>query len=162
MKTSFRLVFAAAIAAVLMFALAVPAFAAGSARLRTWGEVGFLFDAKKAAAAFDVRAIGEPAPGEEHAPASGRFAFKTSGLTYVATIEHIHGHTATEVHFGGTIAKSSNPSLVGKFVHVAVVDAGSPGRAGDTIAVVVSDTDMHEHGTPNAVTEGNLAVSSAR
>ncbi len=48
-----------------------------------------------------------------------------NGLAFTASVEHIHAHSATEVHFGGPITKSNDPSLVGKFVHCVAID-GSP------------------------------------
>lgn len=158
MKNSYRIMTTLALAAVLVLAMAAPALASGVALPKALGAVGFTFDGQRSFAEFTAHATGVPAPGEEHAPAKGVFAFQTRGLTYVAKVEHIHAHAANEVHFGGKIVNSSDPTLVGKIVHVAVVDGGTPGSRGDTIAILISDTDVHEHGVPVPVTIGNLVV----
>lgn len=78
----------------------------------------------------------------------------------VAKIDHVHvhAHSATDVHFGGSIVKSNDPNMFGKFVQVAAGDGGTPGRNGDTISVLVTDTDTHAEPTAIPVTNGNLVV----
>jgi hypothetical protein len=80
MKTSLRFSLSMALAAVAVLAMAVPAFAAGGFFPRATGDVGFVLNGLRASAEFAVRATGAPAPGEDHAPASGTFEFKTKGL----------------------------------------------------------------------------------
>jgi hypothetical protein len=160
MKTSLKVALSTALAAMVVLAMAVPAFASGGFFPKTGGDVNFVLNGLRASAEFAVRATGAPAVGEDHAPATGTFAFQTKGLRYVAKISHVHAHSATEVHFGGSIVKSSDPSMVGKFVQVAVVDGGTPGRNGDTISVLVTDTDTHAEPTAVPVTGGNLFVQT--
>jgi hypothetical protein len=158
MKTSLRFSLSMALAAVAVLAMAVPAFAAGGFFPRATGDVGFVLNGLRASAEFAVRATGAPAPGEDHAPASGTFEFKTKGLRYTVKINHIHGHSATEVHFGGSIVKSSDPGMVGRFAQVATVDGGTPGSKGDAISVLVTDTDTHAEPVAVPVADGNLVV----
>jgi hypothetical protein len=159
MKATLRIAISAALAAAVVVAMAVPAFASGGFLPRVAGEVGFAQDGVRVSAEFEARATGAPAAGEEHSPAIGKFGLKTKGgLRYTARIEHIHAHTATEVHFGGMIEKSSDPTMVGKFVHVMVVDGGTPGREGDAISVIVTETMDHVSGTLIPVEKGNLVV----
>ncbi len=158
MKTSLKVAISTALAAMVVLAMAVPAFASGGFLPRVSGDVSFVLNGLRASAEFAVRATGEPAAGEDHAPAAGTFAFKSKGLRYVAKIDHVHAHAANEVHFGGSIVKSSDPSMVGKFVQVAAVDGGTPGRKGDTISVLVTDTDTHAEPMAVPVTGGNLVV----
>jgi len=158
MKTSLKVALSMALAAVVVLAMAVPAFASAGFFPRVTGDVGFVLDGSRASSEFAVRAAGAPAAGENHAPATGTFAFKTKGLRYVAKIDHVHAHSAAEVHFGGSIVKSSDPSLFGKFVQVAAIDGGTPGRNGDTISVLVTDTDTHAEPMAVPVTGGNLVV----
>ncbi len=158
MKTGTRFALLTALAVALVLATVGTAFAGGVLFPRAFGEVGFSLDGARSTAEFDARAIGTPALGEDHAAAVGKFKFETKGLKYVAVVDKIHVHAAGEVHFGGQITKSTNPTPVGQFLHVKVVDGGSPGRNGDMISIVISPTDMHEHGTPVAVARGNLVV----
>ena len=42
--------------------------------------------------------------GEDHQPATGWLAVAVKGgPTFSVSVEHIHAHSATEVHFGGPI-----------------------------------------------------------
>jgi hypothetical protein len=158
MKTSLKIALSMALAAVVVLAMAVPAFASGGFLPRAAGDVSFVLDGLRASSEFAVRATGAPAVGEDHAPATGTFMFRTKGLRYVAKIDHVHAHSATEAHFGGSIVKSSDPNMIGKFVQVAVVDGGTPGRNGDMISVMVTDTDTHSDPMLVPVTGGNLVV----
>ena len=79
-------------------------------------------------------------------------------MTLVVSVEHIHAHAANEVHFGGTILRSSHPSLVGKFAHCVAVDGGLPGGKGDLFSILVTSSDTHEHAAPVPVHLGNLVV----
>ena len=158
MKTSLKVALSTVLTAMVVLAMAVPAFASGGLFPRTVGDVGFSLNGLRASAEFAVRATGVPAPGEDHAPATGKFEFKTKGLRYTARIGHVHAHSATEVHFGGLIVKSSDPTMVGKFVHIAAVDGGTPGRNGDMISVLVTDTETHSEPMMVPVSRGNLVV----
>ncbi len=77
---------------------------------------------------------------------------------FSAAIDQIHIHAPGEVHFGGAIVRSAEANLVGKFAHVVVIDGGTPGRKGDLISVVVSDSPMHADGVTSPVTRGDLTV----
>jgi len=158
MKTSLKVAISTALAAMVVLAMAVPAFASGGLFPRAGGDVNFVLNGQRASVEFAVRATAAPAVGEDHAPATGTFVFQTKGLSYVVKINHVHAHSASEVHFGGSIVKSSDPSMVGKFVQVAAVDGGTPGRNGDTISVLVTDTDTHAEPMAVPVTGGNLFV----
>jgi len=158
MKASLKIALSMALATVVVLAMAIPAFASGGYFPRAAGDVSFALNGLRASAEFVVRATDAPAGGEDHAPATGMFAFKSTGLRYLSKIDHVHAHSATKVHFGGSIVKSSDPSMVGKFVQVAAVDGGTPGRQGDTISVLVSGTDTHVEPMAIPVTGGNLVV----
>lgn len=157
----YRLLPVAALAIALALLLAATAFApAASAdpasypRVSVTGEVGFDYGGSKAATAFEARAIGPAVPGEEHQPANGSLHLEIqNGLAFTASVEHIHAHSATEVHFGGPITKSNDSSLVGKFVHCVAID-GSP----DQFSLMISGTDVHEHGAPAPVLWGKIKV----
>ena len=163
MTTKQRLLPAAALAlalALLLVATAIVPAAnaapAGYPQVSATGEVGFAFGASTAAAAFEARATGPAAPGEEHQPAKGSLSFEIqNGLAFTAAVEHIHAHSATEVHFGGPITKANDPSLIGKFVHCVAVD-GSP----DQFSLTITDTDVHEHAAPAPVLWGKIKVRS--
>ncbi len=163
-----------AVAAAIVASLAVPSMALASTSdtvapsagattaspsVRTAGGVGFLRAGVATFVGFEVRSTGPAMPGEDHQPASGKLTLMAAdGTRFSATIDHVHAHAAGEVHFGGTIARSQDANLVGKFVHVVVVDGGTPGRGGDRISVVISDTPMHEAGVLAPVTRGDLMV----
>jgi len=166
-----------AAAAAIVAALAVPSMAAaapaGAAAtlgaseqiampsIRTSGGVGFLRDGIATFVAFDVRSTGPAVAGEDHQPAKGILTLVAAdGTRFTAAIDHVHAHAAGEVHFGGVIVRSQNPGLIGKFVHVVAVDGGSPGRGGDSISVVISDTAMHSDAAPAPVTRGDLSIRS--
>jgi hypothetical protein len=134
---------------------ATPSFPAVSVA----GAIGFDNNGNPALATFYARAIGPAAPGEEHQPATGYLFYRDgSGLTFVVSVAHIHAHSVSEVHFGGTIARSSDSSLVGEFAHCVAVDGGAVGGAGDLFSILVTSTDTHEHGAPAPVQFGNLVV----
>jgi hypothetical protein len=158
MKASLKIGLSMALAAVAVLAMAVPAFASGGFFPKVTGDVDFVLNGLRASSEFAVRAVGIPSVGEDHAPAMGRFVFETKGRRFVAKIDHVHSHSANEVHFGGSTIRSSDPSSVGRFVQVAVVDNGTPGRRGDTISVLVTDTDTHSDPVSVPVTGGNLVV----
>ena len=158
MKINLRLVTAVALAAVLSLALAIPAVAGSVPLPSAKGSVGFVLDGRVSKAEFDVRALSAPMPGEEHAPADGGLVFRYQGLKVQAKLEHIHLHAANEVHFGGPIVKSTDASLVGKFVHVVAIDGGSFGLNGDAISILITNSDVHEHGAPVPVTDGKIAI----
>lgn len=163
-----------AVAAAIVASLAVPSMALASTgesvassaatttkspSLRTAGGVGFLRTGVATYVAFEVRSTGPAMPGEDHQPASGKLSLMAAdGTRFSAEIDHVHAHAPGEAHFGGTIARSQDASLVGKFVHVVVADGGAPGRGGDRISVVISDTPMHEGGVLAPVTRGDLSI----
>jgi len=157
----YRLLPVAALAIALALLLAATAFVpAASAdpasypRVSVTGEVGFDFGGSKAATAFEALAIGPTAPGEKHQPANGSLQLEIqNGLAFTASVEHIHAHSATEVHFGGPITESNDPSLVGKFVHCVAID-GSP----DRFSLMITGTDVHEHGAPAPILWGKIKV----
>jgi len=163
-----------AVAAAIVASLAVPSMALASTSesvassagtttaspsVRTAGGVGFLRAGVATFVGFEVRSTGPAMPGEDHQPASGKLSLMAAdGTKLSAKIDHVHVHAPGEVHFGGTIVRSHDANLIGKFVHVVVVDGGAPGRGGDRISVVISDTPMHEHGVLSPVTRGNLSI----
>ena len=161
MKNRYRLLAAAFLALVLSLTIAGTASAAVQSfpMVSASGAVGFQNDGVRSYATFAARAVGPAAPGEDHQPARGSLLFSDkSGLTFVVSVEHIHAHAANEVHFGGTILRSNNPSLVGKFAHCVAVDGGSPGGAGDLFSILVTSSDTHEHAASVPVTSGNLVT----
>jgi hypothetical protein len=161
MATKQRLLPAAALAFALALLLAATAFVpAASAdpasypQVSAAGEVGFDYGGSTAAAAFEARAIGPAALDEKHQPAKGSLHVEIqNGLAFTASVEHIHAPSATEVHFGGPITKSNDPSLVGKFVHCVAID-GSP----DQFSLTITGTDVHEHGAPAPILWGKIKV----
>ena len=120
---------------LVVLAVALSLFVAGTAGATTAttsfptvsvaGAIGFDNQGTASFASFAARAVGPALPGEDHQPARGfmTYADKT-GLTFAASIQHIHGHSAVEVHFGGPITRASDPSLVGMFVHCVAIDGG--------------------------------------
>jgi hypothetical protein len=144
--------------------LAAAAAAAGATSfpsVSVAGAVGFVDQDIPSFASFAARAVGPAMPGEMHQPANGALAFANkAGVRFTASIEHIHGHGPNEVHFGGTITRASDPSLVGKFAHCVAIDGGSPGRTGDLFSVVVTPAGEHQHGVPVPVLVGDLFVKS--
>jgi hypothetical protein len=161
LKTRHGLLAATLLALVLCLSLVATAGAATQSfpAVSAVGAVGFQSDGTLNFATFSARAVGSAAPGEDHQPARGSLLFANKqGLTFYATVEHIHAHAANEVHFGGPILRSSNPSLVGKFAHCAVVDGGSPGGKGDLFSVLITASDAHEHAAAVPVVLGTLVV----
>jgi hypothetical protein len=161
MKSSYRLLATAFLALVLSLTIVAGASAASRSfpAVSASGAVGFQNDGVPSYATFSARAVGPAAFGEEHQPAKGSLLFSDRlGVTYVVSVEHIHAHAADEVHFGGTILRSNDPSLVGQFAHCVAVDGGSPGGAGDLFSILVTSSDEHEHADPVPVTSGNLVV----
>lgn len=161
MKTKHTLLLASVFALVLALAFAATASAAAP-RPAVSGGVGFLnADGVKSFASFNAKATGPALAGEDHQPARGSLKYSDeNGLTFTVAIEHIHQHSATEVHFGGTIVESSDPALLGLFAHVMAIDSGSSGKKGDQFSIHWTDSDTHEHGTPGPVTSGNLVVKT--
>ena len=150
---------------VLVFTLSIVGTASASTSpfpaISTVGAVGFQSGGAWSTATFSARSIGPAAPGEEHQPARGWLAFASkSGVTFFVRVDHIHAHSANEVHFGGPIQRSSDPSLVGQFAHCVAVDGGSPGRSGDLFSVLITSSDAHEHAAPGPVAFGNLVVTT--
>lgn len=161
MKTRSALLAATFLVLVLCLSLVGTASAAKPSfpAVSTVGAVGFQNDGTLNFATFSAQAVGPAVPGEEHQPARGSLVFASKlGVTFFVAVEHIHAHSATEVHFGGTIQRSSNPSLVGKFAHCVALDGGSPGRKGDLFSILVTATGTHEHAAPVPVRFGDLVV----
>lgn len=120
------------------------------------GEVWFTQNGTKAFAEFEAKAVGPAATGEEHQPAGGTLKYRDeSGLSFVASVKHIHAHSGNEAHFGGVIVKASDPALVGMRAHMIAVDNG---KRGDQFSVLVTGADTHEHSAPVPVERGNLVV----
>jgi hypothetical protein len=123
------------------------------------GAVGFQSDGVLSFATFSARAVGPAAPGEDHQPARGTLLFANKlGVRFTVAVEHIHAHAANEVHFGGPILRSSDPSLVGQFAHCVAVDSGSPGGKGDRFSILVTESDVHTHAEPVPIKLGGLVV----
>lgn len=163
LKTRHGLLAATLLALVLCLSLVAAAGAASQSfpAVSAAGAVGFQSGGTLNFATFSARAVGPAAPGEDHQPARGSLLFANKqGVTFYAAVEHIHAHSATEVHFGGTILRSSDPSLVGKFAHCVAVDGGSPGRRGDLFSILITASDVHEHAAPVPVVFGNLVVGT--
>ena len=161
MKIRLRLLAATLLALVLALSIVGTASAGDRSfpAVSAVGAVGFQNDGVRSYATFAARAVGPAAPGEDHQPAKGTLLFADKlGVTFVVSVEHIHAHAANEVHFGGTIIRSSDPSQVGKFAHAVAVDGGSPGGAGDLFSILVTSSDTHEHADPMPVSFGNLVV----
>lgn len=120
------------------------------------GDVWFEHDGSAAFAAFQARAIGPATAAGEHQPAQGILKYRdTEGLTYQVAVEHIHALEDNEVHFGGTIVKSSDHTFVGLHAHVVAVDSGS---RGDMFSILVTGSETHTHADPLAVLRGNLVL----
>jgi hypothetical protein len=166
MKTRHAFSALLALALLLLLAVAGTAFAATSTRPAVWvaGAVGFNnldIDNQRtpAFAGFAAKAIGPALPGEDHQPAKGSLVYRDkTGTTFVVSVVHIHAHSATEVHFGGTVVRSSDTTLVGSFAHCVAVDGGTPGVRGDLFSILVTGTDTHVHRIPVRVSAGNLVV----
>ena len=156
-----RILLAASIAAILLtLGIASVANAGGNLPVVS-GAVGFLGEngGLKSYASFAAKATGPTLPGEEHQPASGFLLYHDeSGLTFLVSVEHIHAHSATEVHFGGSIVKSNDPSLVGMFAHAVAIDGRQPRGRGDAFSIIWTAADAHVHGAPQPVIYGNLIV----
>jgi len=158
MKVTKRAVLCGVFAGAFMLVVVAGAFAADISFPRVSGDVGFRVRGADAQATFNAHATGPVIPGEEHQPAVGRFEYRSGDIWYVAKVEHIHAHSATEVHFGGEIIDASNPGLIGQFAHVVIIDGGAPAGARDEIGVAVTPSDEHEHPKTVKVTSGNLVV----
>jgi hypothetical protein len=166
MKTRLLLLAALVLAVTALLVPAAPAAAAPHAlsAVSAAGIVGFDDQGTEAYAKFYARATAPAAPGEMHQPASGVLTYSDkAGLRFWVSVEHIHDHSATEVHFGGPIERSNDPSLVGKFAHTAAVDGGLPKGGGDLFAILVTDsaTCPCDNGMmlmPMPITAGNLVV----
>jgi hypothetical protein len=155
MKTKRILLAVGLVAIALTLALASVASATGAPLPGVSGGVGFLTGIHNSFASFNAKATGPAVDGEGHQPARGSLKYSDdSGLTFTVSVQHIHAHTATEVHFGGTIVKSNDLSLLGKFAHAVAIDGGSSGKKGDQFSILWADS----HGTP--VTHGNLVVKT--
>jgi len=161
MKTKQTLLAAILVAMVLTLVLASTASAAGAPLLGVSGGVGFLSGDLKSFASFNAKATGSAQDGEGHEPASGFLEYSDgTGLTFTVSVQHIHAHSAAEVHFGGTIVKSSDRLLVGWFAHAVAIDGGSPGSSGDAFSIIWTGSDIHDHGAPGPVGYGNLVVKT--
>lgn len=169
MKTRHAFSALLALALLLLLTVAGTAFAATSTRPAVWvaGAVGFDNldnldnQGTPAFAGFAAQAIGPALLGEDHQPAKGTLVYRDkTGTTFVVSVGHIHAHFATEVHFGGTITRSSDAALVGSVAHCVAVDGGTPGVRGDLFSILVTENDTHEHGTPVPVSAGNLVVKA--
>ena len=159
MKIKRSVLAVAIVAVVLTLGVASVANAADTGLPSVSGGVGFTNGDSKAFALFGAKATGPALPGEEHQPARGSLLYADeSGLLFTVSVQHIHAHSATEVHFGGTIVKASDPSLVGMFAHMVAIDGGKPGGKGDMFSIIWTASDVHEHGTPQPVKYGNLVV----
>lgn len=160
MKTKHTLLAVSLVAILLTLAFASVASAAAPLP-GVSGGVGFVNTAEvKSFASFNAKATGPAPVGEDHQPARGTLKYSDdNGLSFTVAIEHIHAHSATEVHFGGTIVQSSNPLLIGTFAHAVAVDGGSSGK-GDQFSIIWTESDTHMHGTPGPVTYGNLVVKT--
>lgn len=124
--------------------------------VRTAGGVWITQADTTAFATFAAEAVGPAAPGEDHQPAKGRLIYSDEdGLWYVVSIQHIHAHSGTEVHFGGAIVKASDPSLVGMHAHMVAIDNGA---RGDEFSVLLTASGEHGHAPPVPVERGNLTV----
>jgi hypothetical protein len=163
MKTKHTLLAVTLIAIVLTLALASVATAAGPPMPGVSGGVGFVnTDGFKSFASFNAKATGPAMAGADHQPARGSLKYSDdSGLTFTVAIEHIHQHSATEVHFGGTIVQASDPLLVGRFAHMVAIDGGSSGKKGDQFSILLSALATHEPGVLRPVTSGNLVVKTS-
>ena len=158
-----RTLLAVSLAAIgLSLAFVSVASAAGAPLPTVSGGVGFLNGNEESFASFNAIATGPALPGEEHQPARGLLTYTDeTGLRFTVSIQHIHAHSATEVHFGGTIVGSRDPSLIGKFAHAVAIDGGSSGKKGDQFSILVTETDVLAHATPGPVTYGNLTVKTS-
>ena len=158
MKTGRRFLVVAVLALTIVLSMAAVASAqAGFPQVATYGTVQFAQNGVVASVQFKAEAVGAAMPGEDHQPAKGYLLYHDrTGLTYAVRIEHIHAHTATEVHFGGTIVRSTDPALVGDFAHMVAVDGG---RTGDMFSVLVTKTGIHAHADPVPVLRGVLVVN---
>lgn len=162
-----RSMFAVAAVVALLLSLAVVGTASAATQpfpaVSTAGAVAFEDQGTVGYAVFAARATGPAMPGEMHQPAAGFLFYKDrTGLTFAASVMHIHAHMANEVHFGGTITRASDPALVGRFAHFVAVDGGSPGSKGDMFSVHITEMGVHhEHGDPVPVLWGNLVVRAS-
>lgn len=161
MKTRRILLAAGLVAVALTLTLASVASATGAPLPAVSGGVGFSAGEAKSFAVFNVKATG-PAPDTGgHQPARGFLNYRdNTGLTLTVSVEHIHAHSSTEIHFGGKIVRSSNPSLIDKFAHVVAVDGGLPGANGDRFSIIWTGSDVHVHGDMVPVTYGNLVAKT--
>jgi hypothetical protein len=161
MKTKRILLAVGLVAIALTLALASVASATGAPLPGVSGGVGFLTGIHNSFASFNAKATGPAPNGDGHQPARGSLRYSDeNGLTFTVSVQHIHAHTGTEVHFGGTIVKSSDVSLLGKFAHAVAIDGGSPGTNGDAFSIIWTNSDTHAHGAPGPVTHGNLVVKT--
>lgn len=147
------------IAVLLVLSLGAVATAAVTPIPSVWGGVEFVQGEVESFATFGAWAVGPAALGEEHQPARGFLAYSDdTGLRYLVSVQHIHTHSANEVHFGGVIVKSNDSSLVGMHAHAVAIDSGKRGGKGDMISVLVTAEDSHDHAEPVPVDGGNLVV----
>jgi hypothetical protein len=144
MTTKHRLRAVALLALLLCLAFPVAALAGTPScpDVSTAGAVGTCYKGSVAVVTFSARATGpaQSMPGMSGMmqPAQGSLLLTSrSGVTFCVSVQHIMAHSATDVHFGGPIVKSSDPSLVGRFAHCAAVDNG---KCGDAFSVNVTDT----------------------
>ena len=160
-KTTVGLLAATILALVLCLSIVGAAGAASQsfAAVSAAGAVGFQSNGALNFATFAVRAVGPAAPGEDHQPARGSLLFvNKQGVTSYAAVEHIHAHSANEVHFGGIIQRSRRSVSGGQVRSLRGRRRWSPGRNGDLFSILVTASDTHEHGVPAPVVLGNLVV----
>lgn len=120
------------------------------------GEVRITQDGTTVFAAFEAKSTGPAAAGMDHQPAEGVLTYRdANGLRFQVSVEHIHAHSANEVHFGGVIVKANDPSLIGMHAHMVAVDNG---KQDDRFSVLLTASGTHEHASPVQVERGELVV----
>lgn len=153
-----RTFLAALVALVLTVAIAPVASASEQEGpvVKVAGEVQITQDGTEVLAAFEAKSTGPAAAGMDHQPAEGVLTYRdANGLRFRVSVQHIHAHSANEVHFGGLIVKASDPSLVGKHAHMVAADNG---KRGDRFSVLLAPGGTHEHASPVLVERGQLVV----
>ncbi|MHB8867297.1 MAG: hypothetical protein ACYC6T_10155 [Thermoleophilia bacterium] len=158
MNTIRRTVLAVLVALALVLAMAPVAFAGEQEGpvVKVAGEVQITQDGTKVFAAFEAKSTGPSAAGMDHQPAEGVLTYRdANGLRFQVSVEHIHAHSANEVHFGGVIVKANDPSLIGMHAHMVAVDNG---KQDDRFSVLLTAAGTHEHAPPVLVERGELVV----
>ncbi|MHB1343126.1 MAG: hypothetical protein ACYCX3_02050 [Thermoleophilia bacterium] len=146
----------AALALTLAFAPSASAGEQEGPTVKVAGEVRITQDGTKVFAAFEAKSTGPAAAGMDHQPAKGVLEYRDeNGLSFKVSVEHIHAHSANEVHFGGVIVKANDPSLIGMHAHMVAVDNG---KQDDSFSVLLTASGTHEHAPPVLVERGELVV----